>query len=106
PHVPATDTVSGAPPASLPAKDFALKDLAGKPVRFSEFKGKVVLLNFWTTWCTACWTEIPDLIELQRRRPELVILGISLDGQPDAHDHAAADESKAERTNLAEIREK
>jgi peroxiredoxin len=106
PHVPATHTMSGAPPASLPAKDFALEDLAGKPVRFSEFKGKVVLLNFWTTWCTACWTEISDLIELQRRRPELVILGISLDGQPDAHDHAPADEGKAERPNLAEIREK
>src|SRR5262245_21549329 len=106
PRLPATDTASGASPASLPAKDFALEDLAGKPVRLSEFKGKVVLLNFWTTWCTACWTEISDLIELQWRRPELIILGISLDGQPDAHDHAPADESKAERTNLAEIREK
>jgi thiol-disulfide isomerase/thioredoxin len=105
PPVPAAPA-SDSPPASLPVKDFELEDLAGKPVRLSEFKGKVVLLNFWTTWCTACWTEIPDLIELQRRRPELVILGISLDGQPDEHDHAHADEDKAERTNLAEIREK
>src|SRR2546427_6894700 len=57
---------------------FRSKDLKGKSVRFSDFKGKIVLLNFWTTWCPGCLLEIPDLIELQRKNADrLVILGIS-----------------------------
>ncbi|MBI3417130.1 MAG: TlpA family protein disulfide reductase [Verrucomicrobia bacterium] len=74
--------------ARLRAADFKLQDLAGKTVRLSDFRGKTVLLNFWTTWCTACQTEMPDLIELQRRHAnDLAILGVSLDGQPDEHAH-------------------
>jgi thiol-disulfide isomerase/thioredoxin len=47
-----------------------------------------VLINFWTTWCTACLAEIPALIELQKRQGEnLVILGVSLDYVPDSHGH-------------------
>jgi thiol-disulfide isomerase/thioredoxin len=84
------DPVSARPPVKLPVKDFSLEDLTGRRVQLSGFRGKVVLLNFWTTWCTACGAEIPDLIELQQRRPELVILGISLDGLPDEHDHGQA----------------
>jgi thiol-disulfide isomerase/thioredoxin len=65
------------------AADFALKNLAGQTVRLSDFKGKTVLLNFWTTWCTACQEEIPRLIALQKNHPDdLVILAISLDGAP------------------------
>ena len=67
---------------------FALPDLNGKIVRLSDFEGKTVLLNFWTSWCSACLTEIPDLVELQHRNPDrLVILGISLDGVADEHGH-------------------
>lgn len=77
-------------PTRLSTADFHLRDLDGKPTRLSEFRGKKVLLNFWATWCTACQTEMPDLIELQRRHVnDLVILGISLDGQPDEHDHGS-----------------
>ena len=71
-------------------------DLQGKPVRLSDFRGKIVLLNFWTTWCTACLAEIPDLMALQNLAADKVaILGISLDGIPDEH----GDEPKAEGGN-------
>ncbi|MCP5524523.1 MAG: redoxin domain-containing protein [Verrucomicrobiales bacterium] len=74
--------------APLRAPGFELPTLDGRTVRLSEFRGKVVLLNFWTTWCTACVAEIPALIELQQRQPkDVVILGVSLDFVPDDHGH-------------------
>ncbi|MCX8095857.1 MAG: TlpA family protein disulfide reductase, partial [Caldisericia bacterium] len=42
---------------------FELKDLNGKVVKSSEFQGKVILINFWATWCPPCKREIPDFIE-------------------------------------------
>ena len=68
------------------AIDFELKDLTGKTVKLSEFKGKAVMLNFWATWCIPCATEIPWIIEFQKRYgPEgLVVLGVSLDESPEA----------------------
>jgi thiol-disulfide isomerase/thioredoxin len=75
-------------PKRLPVSDFVLEDLNGNRVRLSQYRGKTVWLNFWTTWCTACLVEIPDLIQLQEKHSEeLVILGISLDGLPDSHGH-------------------
>lgn len=70
------------PPASgRTAPDFVLTDASGKPVRLSNFRGKVVLLNFWATWCPPCNAEIPWFIEFQRTYGDqgLVVLGISLD---------------------------
>jgi thiol-disulfide isomerase/thioredoxin len=52
-------------PDAAPA--FELKDLDGKPVSLAEAKGKIVLLNFWATWCGPCRAEIPDLVDLQKR---------------------------------------
>ncbi|HKF24419.1 MAG TPA: TlpA family protein disulfide reductase, partial [Candidatus Acidoferrum sp.] len=49
------------------APDFELNDLDGKPVSLAEAKGKIVLLNFWATWCGPCRAEIPDLVDLQKR---------------------------------------
>ena len=49
------------------APPFQLNDLSGKPVSLAEAKGKVVLLNFWATWCGPCRAEIPDLVDLQKR---------------------------------------
>lgn len=72
----------------LPAPDFELPTLDGRPIRLRDFRGRVVLLNFWTTWCTACLGETPTLIELQRRHAnQVAILGISLDFTPDSHGH-------------------
>lgn len=49
-----------------PAPPLEMKDLQGKPISLEEAKGKIVLLNFWATWCGPCRAEIPDLIELQK----------------------------------------
>ena len=63
-----------------PAPDFKLDDLAGKPLTLAESHGKVILLNFWATWCGPCREEIPDLIALQTKyRDRLQIIGISVD---------------------------
>ena len=64
----------------LPCPEIRLPDLKGQAVDVASFRGKLVLLNFWTTWCPACLVELPLLVELQRRHPDdLVVLGISLD---------------------------
>ena len=62
-----------------PAPDFALTDLDGKEHKLSDYKGKKVLLVFWTTWCPPCRKEIPDLIELRKTVSEdkLAMLAIS-----------------------------
>lgn len=84
----ATNTESDVPLPPLAATDFTLPDLGGKTVRLSDFRGKIVLLNFWTTWCSACLAEIPDLIQIQKRHGDrVVVLGVSLDGVPDTHGH-------------------
>jgi thiol-disulfide isomerase/thioredoxin len=75
----------------VPAGDFLLPTLDGRKVRLSDFRGQAVLINFWTTWCTACLAEIPALVELQKRHGEkLAILGVSLDYVPDSHGHVGA----------------
>ncbi len=87
---------------AIPAPDFSLSSLDGRQVKLSDLRGKVVLINFWTTWCTACVGELPELIELQKHHHEqVVILGISLDGLTDDDDPHAAD-----RPTSAQIREK
>jgi thiol-disulfide isomerase/thioredoxin len=63
------------------APDFTLKDLDGKDVSLSQFQGKVVLINFWATWCDPCYIEIPWLIEIQQKYAAkgFTILGVALD---------------------------
>lgn len=69
------------PTADLPAPELTLKDLDGQNVSLSEYKGKVVLVNFWATWCEPCRVEIPELIELHHKYGPrgFVLLGIALD---------------------------
>ena len=58
---------------------FALKDINGSTVRLRAYRGKVVLINFWATWCPPCRAEMPDLVRLQREhaRQGLQIIGIT-----------------------------
>src|SRR5713101_4410722 len=68
------------------APDFKLTSLDGKPVTLADSHGKVILLNFWATWCGPCRAEIPDLVELQNKyKDRLQILGLVVDdGDQDA----------------------
>ena len=63
------------------AADFSLRDVDGKAVRLSDFKGKVVLLDFWATWCGPCKIEIPWFIDLERQHKDkgFAVIGISMD---------------------------
>ena len=63
------------------APDFVLKDVFGKDVKLSDFRGKIVILNFWATWCGPCRKEMPDFIELQKEyaKDGLQFIGIALD---------------------------
>jgi cytochrome c biogenesis protein CcmG/thiol:disulfide interchange protein DsbE len=63
------------------APDFTLKDASGKPVSLSDYRGQVVLLDFWATWCEPCAMEIPWFMDLQRKEKDhgLVVLGVSMD---------------------------
>lgn len=66
--------------------NFTLKDIAGKDVRLSKYKGQVVLLNFWATWCGPCRVEIPSLTALYRDYKDrgFVVLGVSVDSEVSA----------------------
>jgi thiol-disulfide isomerase/thioredoxin len=62
---------------------FTVKDLDGKEITSDALRGKVVLVNFWATWCPPCRAEIPDLVRLQEKyKDHLVVLGISEDEAP------------------------
>ena len=66
-----------------PAAEFALKNASGKTVRLDDYRGKIVLLDFWATWCHGCKEEIPWFAEFQRRYGEkgFAVVGVSLDDE-------------------------
>lgn len=68
-----------------PAPDFTAKDLNGNSIKLSDLKGKVIILDFWASWCIPCKKSMPYLIELydSRRADSLIVLGINVDTQLD-----------------------
>ncbi len=64
------------------APELSVKGMDGKDVSLTAMRGKVVLLNFWATWCGPCRMEVPDLVELQKKYPErLQVIGVVVDDE-------------------------
>ncbi len=82
-------TAVGAADTGVAAPNFALKALDGKNYRLSEYRGDVVLLNFWASWCGTCRSQLTGLQEFHQRYHDagLTVLGINID----EHDHDASD---------------
>jgi len=81
-RVPAGSAGAACPADAKPANlNFTLKDAAGKDVRLADYKGKVILLDFWATWCGPCKFEIPGFVELQHQygKDGLQVIGVSVD---------------------------
>ena len=66
-----------------PAADISLRDLAGQEVKLSDLRGKVVLLNFWATWCPPCREEVPSMVKLNQimAGKQYQMLAVSIDEQ-------------------------
>ena len=77
-------TAQAQAPSRRAAPDFSVSDVNGRPVRLSGLLGKVVLVDFWATWCPPCRQEIPNFVELYSRyNPKgLEIVGIDMDEDP------------------------
>jgi peroxiredoxin len=74
--------------SSIDAPDFTLKALTGEDITLSQYRGKVVLLDFWATWCGPCMQSIPELVRIQKKYKDkgLVVLGVSMDTLSQADD--------------------
>jgi len=80
---------------TISAPDMPMSSIDGTTIRLVDLRGKMVLINFWATWCPPCLAEIPALTELQRRYPDdLVILGVNVDllHDHDSHSHGHGDD--------------
>jgi cytochrome c biogenesis protein CcmG, thiol:disulfide interchange protein DsbE len=66
------------------APDFNVSD-GTSTIHLANYRGQVVLLNFWASWCVPCVEELPGLLELHRERPDLAILAVSIDTDQDAY---------------------
>ncbi|MEK7214279.1 MAG: TlpA disulfide reductase family protein [Chloroflexota bacterium] len=70
--------------AGMPAPEFTLQSLGGKPVSLSDYRGKTVLVNFWATWCPPCRSEMPDMQRVAQDHPDdLVVLAVDLQEAPE-----------------------
>ncbi len=84
PAAPAATAVGALMQTSFP-------DVEGKPHKMSEWQGKIVLLNFWATWCPPCVSEMPELVQLQKELAgkNLQIIGIGIDSRTNIQDFAS-----------------
>jgi thiol-disulfide isomerase/thioredoxin len=85
---PGSSTVAGAPYALLRT---AFADLAGKPQRLDQWKGRVLVVNFWATWCAPCREEIPALMKVQKKHDakSVQVVGIAFDNVDKVREYAA-----------------
>jgi thiol-disulfide isomerase/thioredoxin len=67
-----------------PAPDFNLSD-GSTTIHLADYRGRVVLINFWATWCAPCVEEMPSLLQLHHDQPDIAILAVSIDDNPDAY---------------------
>jgi cytochrome c biogenesis protein CcmG/thiol:disulfide interchange protein DsbE len=86
----------GSKPLSIgkPAPNFTVQD-SDRSVSLSQYRGKIVVLNFWATWCPPCVEEMPSLVQMQKKFQgrDVTVLAVSVDDDPDAYhkflkDHA------------------
>ena len=87
---PRTAPAGGAPAEKVTQlSDFELPDLAGKPRRIMEWRGKLLLINFWATWCPPCREEIPLFIDFQERYAGrgFQVVGVAIDSLQDVMDY-------------------
>jgi thiol-disulfide isomerase/thioredoxin len=82
-------SVNGIPQTNLPlppirdVENLAWQTFEGKKVKISDFKGKVVVLDFWATYCLPCLEEIPHLVDLQNKNADLHVVGLHVGGDED-----------------------
>lgn len=83
--VPGT-AVAKAPAIGAIAPDFTLRSSLGKNLKLSEYRGQVIMINFWASWCSPCRQEMPELNRLyaQYQRAGFVLLGVNIDDNPKA----------------------
>ena len=74
-------SISAADESKIQAPDWQLTDVEGKTMKLSDFRGKVVILDFWATWCPPCRAEIPGFVEIQKKYADkgFTMIGVSLD---------------------------
>ena len=84
-HLYVTHTPRASTTQPKPAPDFTLPQPSGPTLKLSDYRGKVVLLDFWATWCEPCRAEIPHFVDMQNKygAQGFQILGISMDDSPD-----------------------
>jgi cytochrome c biogenesis protein CcmG, thiol:disulfide interchange protein DsbE len=91
-----TGCYHGSKPASIgiPAPDFTIQD-SDHTVTLSQLRGKIVVLNFWATWCPPCIDEMPSLVQLQKKLQDkgVTVLGVSVDEDADDYHKFLKDHS-------------